>query len=63
VAESTRGRLKKPFGLIFTADEELGCVGAKKLVELNKGSTPWVRNREQATLFAANRFSQPPTTR
>ncbi len=34
-----------------------------ELVELNKGTTPWVRNREQATLFAANRFSKPPTVR
>ena len=32
-AERTRGRRSKPFQLVFTADEELGCVGAKKLVE------------------------------
>lgn len=25
--------LKKPFGLIFTSDEEVGCVGARRLVE------------------------------
>lgn len=36
-AEKTMGKRTKPFALIFTADEELGCVGAKKLVELNKG--------------------------
>jgi acetylornithine deacetylase len=39
VAKATRGRLSKPFSLILTADEELGCVGAKKLVEANKGHT------------------------
>lgn len=38
-AERTRGQLKKPFQLVFTADEELGCVGAKKLVEFGKGHT------------------------
>ncbi len=32
-AERTKGRLHKPLALVFTADEELGCVGAKKLVE------------------------------
>ncbi len=36
-AERTKGKLGKPLALIFTADEELGCVGAKKLVEVNKG--------------------------
>jgi len=25
-------KLKKPFGLVFTSDEEVGCVGAKKLI-------------------------------
>ena len=38
-AERTKGRLKKPFMLLFTADEELGCVGAKKLLEAGKGKT------------------------
>ena len=38
-AENTRGLLKKPFMLLFTADEELGCVGAKKLLEAGKGKT------------------------
>jgi len=38
-AEKTRGKLKKPFQLLFTADEELGCVGAKKLLEAGKGRT------------------------
>lgn len=38
-AERTRGRLSKPFQLIFTADEELGCVGAKKLLEARLGQT------------------------
>lgn len=33
--EATRGTLKKPLQLVFTADEELGCIGAKKLVEQN----------------------------
>jgi acetylornithine deacetylase len=38
-AERTRGRLTKPFLLLFTADEELGCVGAKKLLEAGLGKT------------------------
>lgn len=38
-AERAKGRLAKPFQLIFTADEELGCVGAKKLLEAKKGQT------------------------
>lgn len=29
--------LGKTLGLVFTADEELGCIGAKKLVEQNDG--------------------------
>ncbi len=32
VAEQTKNRLTKPFQLLFTADEELGCIGAKRLV-------------------------------
>jgi acetylornithine deacetylase len=32
-AERARDRLRRPVLLAFTADEELGCVGAKKLVE------------------------------
>ncbi|MDP1825117.1 MAG: acetylornithine deacetylase [Archangium sp.] len=36
-AERTRGKLTRPFMLLFTADEELGCVGAKKLLEAGKG--------------------------
>lgn len=32
-------------------------------VELAKGKTAWVRNREVATLFAAHRFDGAPTTR
>lgn len=35
----------------------------EELVELNKGEAPWVRNREQATLYAQARFASPPTTR
>jgi acetylornithine deacetylase len=38
-AARTKGKLNKPFMLIFTADEELGCVGAKKLLEAGKGKT------------------------
>lgn len=38
-ASRTKGKLKKPLMLIFTADEELGCVGAKKLLEAGKGKT------------------------
>ena len=38
-AKQTQGKLKKPFMLLFTADEELGCVGAKKLLEAGKGKT------------------------
>ncbi len=36
-AERTQGKRHKPLALIFTADEELGCVGAKKLVDAGKG--------------------------
>ena len=32
-------------------------------VELRKGDTPWVRNRETARLFAERRFDGPPTRR
>lgn len=32
-------------------------------VSLDKGDQPWVRNTEQAVLFAAHRFAGPPTTR
>lgn len=39
VAEQTKNRLTKPFQLLFTADEELGCVGAKRLVESGNGLT------------------------
>lgn len=38
-AERTKGQLTKPFQIVFTADEELGCVGAKKLVEAGLGKT------------------------
>jgi acetylornithine deacetylase len=34
-----KDRLKRPALLIFTADEELGCVGAKKLAEAGLGKT------------------------
>ncbi len=33
-----------------------------ELVELNDGATPWVRNHEEARLFGAQRFAEPPTT-
>lgn len=36
-AERTRGQLKKPLLLCFTADEEVGCLGAKKLVDARLG--------------------------
>ncbi len=36
-AQRTQGKRTKALALIFTADEELGCVGAKKLVEAGKG--------------------------
>ncbi|MDX2012212.1 MAG: acetylornithine deacetylase [Myxococcaceae bacterium] len=32
-----KAKLSKPAMLVFTADEELGCVGAKKLLEAGKG--------------------------
>lgn len=32
-AELALPRITKPFALIFTADEELGCIGAKRLLE------------------------------
>jgi acetylornithine deacetylase len=38
-AERVRAKLKKPVLLAFTADEELGCVGAKKLVEAGRALT------------------------
>jgi hypothetical protein len=34
----------------------------EETVELNDGATPWVRNRERATLFAEARFDAPPTS-
>ena len=38
-AERTRAAsLPRPFGLIFTADEEVGCLGAKTLVEARRGA-------------------------
>jgi len=36
-AAAVKDRLRKPVLLCFTADEELGCFGAKKLVEGNLG--------------------------
>lgn len=33
-----------------------------ELVELNDGAAPWVRNHEEALLFAAQRFAGPPTS-
>ncbi|MBL9039622.1 MAG: acetylornithine deacetylase [Archangium sp.] len=36
-AERTKGARTKALRLVFTADEELGCLGAKKLVEVQKG--------------------------
>jgi acetylornithine deacetylase len=36
-AERNKSRLKKPLLLAFTADEEVGCLGAKKLLEAGKG--------------------------
>jgi acetylornithine deacetylase len=38
-ARGARAKLKRPLGLVFTADEELGCVGAKKLLEAGKAKT------------------------
>jgi acetylornithine deacetylase len=38
-AERVRAQLKRPVLLAFTADEELGCVGAKKLVEAGRALT------------------------
>jgi acetylornithine deacetylase len=38
-ASATHKNLKKPMALIFTADEELGCVGAKKLVQAGLGKS------------------------
>jgi hypothetical protein len=42
-------------------DYEAGAL--TELVELNKGASPWVRNKEVATLFAARRFEHAPTVR
>ena len=38
-AEATKGRLKKPLLLCFTADEEVGCYGAKQLVNAKVGQS------------------------
>lgn len=35
----------------------------EELVSLDKGTTPWVRNHERATLFAARTFAEAPTRR
>ncbi|HXX30867.1 MAG TPA: acetylornithine deacetylase [Myxococcaceae bacterium] len=34
---TSAARLPRPAGLVFTADEEVGCLGAKMLVEAGKG--------------------------
>lgn len=34
-----------------------------EVVSLDKGTTPWVRNVEHATLFAKHAFAEPPTRR
>ncbi len=36
-AERTRGQLTRPLQILFTADEELGCFGAKQLVDAGLG--------------------------
>jgi acetylornithine deacetylase len=36
-AERTLKEVKKPLLLLFTADEEVGCLGAKKLLEAGRG--------------------------
>ena len=38
-AEATKGKLKKPLLLCFTADEEVGCYGAKQLVNAKLGQS------------------------
>ncbi len=38
-AEATKGRVKRPLLLCFTADEEVGCYGAKQLVEAKLGGS------------------------
>jgi hypothetical protein len=35
----------------------------EEAVHLDQGNQPWVRNHEQATLFGAQTFARPPTTR
>ena len=37
-AERTRASVRKPLALIFTADEEVGCLGAKMLLEARRGA-------------------------
>lgn len=34
-SEINKKELKRPFSLIFTSDEEVGCLGAKKLIQNN----------------------------
>jgi acetylornithine deacetylase len=38
-AEATKGKIKKPLMLCFTADEEVGCYGAKQLVNAKVGQS------------------------
>ncbi len=38
-AEATKGKVKKPLLLCFTADEEVGCFGAKQLVSAKLGQS------------------------
>ena len=44
-----------------TYDYEAGKL--TEVVELNKGTQPWVRNHEVAFMYGQRTFPQPPTTR
>lgn len=43
-------RLRRPLALLFTADEEVGCIGAKKLVETRAFSTRYAIVGEPTSL-------------
>lgn len=51
VRSSIDAKLQRPLEIIFTADEELGCFGAKKLVEIRRGSARYAIVGEPTSLF------------
>lgn len=47
--------LKRPLGLYFTAQEEIGCIGAKRLVALGVPLAPYIVVGEPTEMAVANR--------